>query len=181
MLLLIVLGITGLALIWNKNIYVLFPAILGLIISVPGWIKWVKFLLYGMPISEVEVIKSISREGYSIGQFFTMWTYRDDHPGLGLPLSIACILLIWCLFVDREVKIMEKQGFFLFVFLLMSFMSMKCFPWEMIQRLTGVFLRLVSAFETPTVFWGFASLSACVLGAYGVELTRRGKYVLFRE
>ena len=50
---------------------------------------------------------SIMGRGYTLGHFFTNWTYRPDMPGLGIALAAAFLLLIWLYWTGYGIK-MQK-------------------------------------------------------------------------
>ncbi len=162
-------GLALLMVLYKRKLRILLPMLLGGILYLPGVLYLVKYLLKdGMQIWNIP-LGTISKNGYQIGQFFTIWTYLEDAPGLGLGLLGALFVLAWLWFVEGNLQITKKYGFFVWTFLLFSAMSMTCFPWDMVQRIAALLLRLISLMETPGICFGVASLAACVLGAYGVE------------
>lgn len=169
MLLFILAGIMVFGAILYKKITVLVPLLCGGIMFLPGAIYWLRYLLKGgMEVWQLP-LGSIASEGYAAGQIFSSWVYAADRPGLGLGLLIGLFLLLWLGFVETDLQIRKKYGFFAVIMCLMTFMSMSCFPWDILQRVGTPFLRLISLMETPGVCFGFASLAASVLSAYGVE------------
>lgn len=175
-LLLILTGILMLGMIWYRKIKVLLPLFCGGILFLPGAVYLLRYLLKGGMEVWGFPLHSIASEGYEVGQIFSSWVYFPGHPGLGLGLLIGLFVLVWLGFVENNPAVMKKYGFFVITMCLLTFMSMKIFPWDMVQRLGMPFLRLVSLLETPGVCFGFAILAACVLSAYGVQcVTKQSK------
>lgn len=156
-----------------RKIKMLTPLLCGGILFGPGAIYWLRYLLkggmevWGLPLG------SIASEGYKVGQIFSSWVYTAGRPGLGLGLLLGLFLLVWLGFVENDLQIIKKQSFFVVMMCLMTFMSLSCFPWDILQRLGMPFLRLISLLESPGICFGFASLSASVLSAYGVQCVTR--------
>ncbi len=168
-LMMMLMGVAVLGIVWYRKLSGFIPLAAGGILSLPGLVRWMSYLLSGGMEMWDFPMQSIADEGYVFGQFFSFWVYRDGHPGLGSGLIIALLVLMWLAFVENNLQVMMKYGFFVLLFLLMAFMSMKCFPWDVLQRAGTPLLRLVSLMETPGICFGFASLAASVLGAYGAE------------
>lgn len=169
----IAIGILGV--IWYRKIAGLLPVIAGSVLYAPGLIYFLRYLLKGgMEVWNLP-LESIASEGYVFGQFFSSWVYRENHPGLGMGLVIALLVLLWMEFMENNLQITKKYGYFLVVMLLFSGMSMSVFPWDVVQRVGAPFLRLVPLMGTPGICFGFATLAACVLGVYGVECAGKQK------
>jgi len=116
-------------------------------------------------------LSSISGSGYRLGQFFSSWTYRPGCPGLGMGLMIALANLVLICFVEGKQYVIKKYGYFVILLIWCSLMSMQVFPWDVVQRVCAVALRLIPLMETPGICFGYVSLAASVLGAYGIECT----------
>lgn len=174
---------TGLALllvVYKRKISIILPMFLGGILYLPGFIYLVRYLIGGgMSIWNIPV-GSISANGYQWGYFLTTWVYPGDCPGLGLGLIGALSVLAWLWIVEGNIKVTKKYGFFVLIFFLFAFMSMLIFPWDIVQRVGAPLLRMISLMETPGICFGFVSISACVLGAYGVECVSKQEKLFVR-
>ena len=170
-LFIITLGISMVWLIYSKKAKVFCSLLIGGILYLPGAIYMLRYLLKGgMEVWRLP-LSSISESGYRLGQFFSSWTYRSGCPGLGMGLMIALANLVLICFVEGKQYVIKKYGYFVILFILCSFMSMQVFPWDVVQRVGALFLRLIPLMETPGICFGYVSLAAGVLGAYGIECT----------
>lgn len=180
MLLLFTLGVGVLGILWYRRPAGLAALAAGGILYIPGMIYFARYILkggmevWGLPLG------SIASRGYSVGQFFSSWTYRENSPGLGLGLMIALIVLFWLAFTEGSLEIVKKYGYFVILLCVLGFMSMSSFPWDFVQRAGEPFLRLVPLMETPGMAFGFATLAASVLGAYGVECAGKQSHSFVR-
>ncbi len=167
-LMFLVAGVVVLYSLWQKKWMGLLPILVGEYLFLPGAIYWLRYLLKdGMEAWELPLDSIVSR-GYSLGQFFSGWTYTPGRPGLGLGIMGALILLIWGSFTEKDCALGKKYGFYVFLLGLMSFLSMNSFFWDTVQRLGAPFLRLVALMETPGILFGIASMAAAVLGVHGM-------------
>lgn len=172
-------GCAVLGVLWYKKPQGLLPVAIGGVLYLPGAAYLAEYLFRGGMDAWNLPLGSIMADGYVFGQFFTAYAYQAGRPGLGLGLFGALAVLMWLCFVDNGQDVMKKYGFYVALSGLLLWMSMSCFPWDLVQRAGGVFLRLVSLMETPGIFFGFASVFLCVPAAYGVECLRRreGRFV----
>ncbi len=168
-LLLILTGVVVLAIIWYRKPAGLLPVMAGSILYLPGALYWIKYLLTEQMASWCLPLSSIAHRGYAFGHFFSSWAYREDCPGLGLALIAALLLLLWLALIDKDIRVTKKYGLFITILCLLAVMSMNSFIWDYAQRIGAPILKLVSLIETPGVCFGFVSLAASVLGAYGIE------------
>lgn len=179
-LFIITAGFALLLVVYKRKISIILPMFLGGILYLPGFIYLTRYIIGGgMSIWNIPV-GSISANGYRLGYFFTSWVYRGDCPGLGLGLIGALSVLVWLWIVEGNIKVTKKYGFFVLTFFLFAWMSMLLFPWDIVQRVGASMLRLISLMETPGICFGFVSISACVLGAYGVECVSKKEKIFVR-
>ncbi len=162
-------GILLIAIFWYRKWSAFLPVLLGALLFLPGCIYWLCYLIRGGMEAWNLPLESVASKGYALGQFFSSWVFQADCPGLGLGLLLSLFFVLWLMFTEKNLMVQKKCGFFGVIMCLMAFMTMKVFPWDVIQRLGYPFLRLVGLIETPGIFFGFACLAACVPGAYGME------------
>ena len=169
----ITVGIIVLGTIWYRKWSGVYVVVLGGVVFWPGAIYWMRYLIKGgMEVWNLP-LGSIASKGYDIGQFFSSYTYRADSPGMGMALIVALAMLWWSILQDEGMNINKKYGFFVLMMCMFSVMSMKLFPWDIVQRVGMPFLRVVGIMETPGIFFGFVSLAASVLGACGLEVVQQ--------
>ncbi|MBQ7955109.1 MAG: hypothetical protein IJ282_05115 [Lachnospiraceae bacterium] len=121
-------------------------SVLGAVISFAGICLLTADVLKGSLGAETFTPALLLQDGYNVGQFFSSWFYSAGHPGLGLGLLGAVLVLLWLRFTDKNVKIMKKYG-----------------VWAVLSA-----VMLVLSMGLSFCF-GFASMALCVLGACGVE------------
>lgn len=170
---LIAVGCAVLGAAWYKRGTGLIPVFLGGALYLPAGIRLMGYLGRGGLETWNLPLQSIMKSGYALGQFFSSYVYQGGRPGMGLGLLGALLALMWLSFAEGGQGVMKKYGFPVAMSLLFLGMSLSCFPWDCVQRVHVVFMRLVSLMETPGIFFGFASLFLCVPAAYGVECLRR--------
>lgn len=168
MLLLFSAGCIILGSIWYRKPQGLIPLGMGVGVFLPGAVYWLRYVLGGGMEEWSLPIRSVADRGYVLGQFFTSWVYRLDCPGLGLGLMIGLTVFVWSWCTGDKLPVKSKCGFRIFIMCFLALMSLKSFPWDIVQRLGNPLLRLVSLMETPGICFGFVSLAACVLGALGI-------------
>ncbi len=179
-ILMMVVGISALAIIWYHKWQMFLPVLGGGILFGPGLIYCGRYLLRGgMEVWNIPLYK-IGSKGYQIAQLFTSWAYRENYPGLGLGLFLALAVLIWLSFTEGNLNVMKKYGFWVMIAIILGFMTTVHFPWDMIQRVCAPLLRLVGIFEAPGICFGFVSLAGSVLGAYGVEVSRKQEHIFVK-
>lgn len=167
-------------LLWKRRPGSLLYLAAGGALSAPAVIYLARYLLKGgMEVWDLP-LGSIAENGYAPGLFLTSWAYRPDHPGLGLALTGALVLLLWARWtghngsMERSVKgLLVSAG-------VLTLASLRYFPWDYVQRLGTPFLRLVGLLETPGVFWGLADMLLAVPAAWAVGEARKKGDVLWR-
>lgn len=167
-------GCAALEIVWYRKTAGVLPILMGGCLYLPGAVYLMRYLIRGGMEAWNLPIRSIVEEGYLFRHFFTSFVFLDGKPGLGLGVFGALLALMWLLFAGDGGKIMKKYGFYVVLSLLFLILSLSYFPWELVQRIGAVFLRLVSLFDIPGIFFGYASFFLCVPAAYGVG-------VLFRQ
>lgn len=168
-----VLGISVLGIIWSRKWKGLFPILAGIVLSIPGMIKWLQYLFMGISEYVNLPLRFAAPDGYVLGQFFSSWVYREGCPGFGLGIMLGLALFGWLCFIEKESLPDRRYSFEWCILLLMVFMSMQRFPWDILQRLGAPLLRLISLIEMPGMFFGFACLVASGFCAYAIEAVRK--------
>lgn len=161
----IVLGLTFVAGLVARKIW-LFAALLGgAVLFAPDLYKLIQYLFLN-GYTELNIpIELIMNNGYRFGEFFTAYTWREGHPGMGMGLFICLLTGIWMNFVGSQgSKNAENRGL-LALAIGLSVLSLRYFPWDIVQRLGYWALKFVSLPETPAIFWGLACGVFCILGA----------------
>lgn len=185
---LIILGITLIAVLWFQKILPLVSAAMAGMLFLPGLYRLTVYL-FSDGFQELELpIQTIMQNGYRLGQFFSSYMYRDGHPGMGLGMMAGILAGLWMTFVNggeknckdksdekstQEQSIPDKKNHFEF-FIVMSvclmLLSLRYFPWDMVQRLGGWSMKLVSLVDTPAVFGGLAMGCLCIPAAGSMNL-----------
>lgn len=174
-LMFLTIGVLMVIIIWYRKWRPLLAIVLGVFLVFPGAYYFWRYLLCGGMEAWNLPMQTISGKGYAVGQFFSSWVYRDNYPGLGLGLLLALLFFIWHGLTERDLDIWHTYGVWILVSCLFAWMSMKYFPWDIIQRLGAPLLRFVGLIETPGINFGFVSLGVSVLGGYGIECAQRQK------
>ncbi len=147
----------------------------GCVLSAPALIYFVKYLVRGNLNGYEISLGSIVPNGYTPGQIFSSFAYRDHLPGVGLGLLCAIAVLCW-LKVTGDMTGQHKNGKFAVVTgILMFFCGTVYFPWDMVQRVAGMTLRFVSLIFYPNVFVGFGCLLISIPAACAVGQLRKQK------
>ena len=109
-------------------------------------------VVYGAPI------QNITPKGYTAADFLTTFAWQPGKPGLGLLLMAGLALWAYVRFV-KEQKLLDRTKRWLGIAGVLCLpLASVYFPWELVQRLSPLTLKLVSQLETPAVFVGFAIL-----------------------
>lgn len=182
--LLIVCGITLCAFIYTRarKPLLLIPPILGCILCLPRLLL-LKSYLSGNQFETLKLsLESIAPKGYSIGGLFSSYTFRNNSPGLGLALFLCLLIGLWLLFVKnrfiKEAGAIVGEGITFFLFwgvmgILLTLPALRDFPWDYIRRMGTWMVRLVAMLKTPTVFFGYAQICFCIMGAGILEAFHR--------
>lgn len=164
---LIIGGISLCAALYFRRILAIIPLFFGCVLSIPQLIS-LKSCISGETFDELGLsLDSISDKGYSIGGLFSSYVFRNDSPGIGLALFLCMVVGLWLIFVRN--KVIKEIGsfipFFTIMGILLSIVSLRYFPWDYVRRISPKALRLVAMLETPVIFFGYAQIGFCVLGA----------------
>ena len=154
--------------VFRKKCFLL-PVILGTVLAL-NRIMGFGMLVFGDIFYDTELqIKSIMANGYRFGEYFQSYDYKEGHPGMGLGMLICLLSAAWLAFV-KGVKEEHKSCKFLALTAgFLTALSFYLFPWDVVQRLGSGALRLVSAIDTPAVFWGWALACLCVPAACAMD------------
>lgn len=140
----------------------------GGVIFMPGLSRLAGYLFLdgfqelGMPL------KSIMPDGYRLGQFFGSYHFREGHPGMGLGMLTAVLAGIWLWFVEGQRTSGARCKVFAGLAGFFALLSLRRFPWDLVERLGMWSVKLVSLADTPAIFWGMAFLCLCVPAAAAV-------------
>ncbi len=179
--LLIICGITCCAFLYTRGRrpVILLPPVLGCILCLPRFLL-LKSYLSGEGFETLKLsLESIAPRGYSIGGLFSTYEFRNDSPGLGLALFLCILAGLWLLFVRN--RFIKETGAFIETekaFLpfwgtmggLLTLPALRCFPWDYIRRIGPWMVRLAAMLETPAIFFGYAQICFCILGAGILEI-----------
>lgn len=156
-----------------RNVKLYIPVLAGIVLFLPGAGRLLSYVLNGGMEEWNISVQTISNQGYSVGQFFNVYIYQENLPGLGLGLAGALFMLVWLRFTKEGPGMRKVYKLFLILGLLCLCLSLKWFPWDIVQRLAGPVFRLIPLFGTPGIFFGFASILFCVPAAFAAEGIRR--------
>ena len=137
--------------------------VLGTGLAYPTYLTWKHWIIDGnFAESGLEYV-SIMHKGYSIGGLFSTYFHRNGNPGMGILLMSCLIFLLYCTFVKGRKIRTGADTVWLLAVALLTFMSLRYFPWDHVQRMGQWSLGLVSLIQTPTVFFTYAQIVLCVL------------------
>ncbi len=175
MQMLIIMGITVLVALWFRRPLIFVPLAAGCLIAFPGVLRLARYL-FGESFGTLGIpLNSIMGNGYVFGEFFSIFVYREGHPGMGLGVLAALVIGLWLGFVKGQWEKDRKQSFFIALSVLLLIFSLKAFPWDFVQRLGGWALKMISLLYSPAVFFGLAQMSLCVTAACVVGKISRQK------
>lgn len=156
------------------------PVIVGSILYLPGAINLFRYLLNGGKEAWELPLQSIAGNGYSVGQMLSSWTYLGDHPGLGLGLLGALLVLGWLAFSEGDLRVFKQYGMFATVAVAFAVLSMPLFVWDVAQRVGAPLQRWIALMETPGICFGFVCLAVSVLATYGMVVVSAQKKLFVR-
>lgn len=145
----------------------------GYLSAFPGVLRLGRYLFtdayaeWGIPL------RRIMQNGYRVGQFFSCYAFRDGKPGMGLGMMLCLLTALWRRFVWGEKGTDRGKRGFAAIALFLTALSLSCFPWDILQRLGGWSVKLVSLIGTPAVFWGMATAAFCIPAADSIERISR--------
>lgn len=167
--LLVFAGFGMLSCIVLRKLWPLVCVVTGAVLSLP-FLKDLLLYLFTNTYDACGIsLDSIMKKGYFPGQFFTSFAYESGHPGLGLGLLMSLAVLGWLLFTEKEFVLPGYSKFFGLLSVFTLILSLRAFPWDYVQRLGTVFLKLVPLTESPALFLGLATFSLSILGGYAME------------
>lgn len=164
-----VLGLTLLAGLMWKRFAVWMPALTGSILGCMPLLEIVRYLFTGSGKYADLSLNVIMEKGYRLGEFFTAYVYKDGHPGLGIGILFCLILGLWLHLVKGAGRWDKASRVMAVLAGLLAVLSLRYFPWDLVQRLGGWAMRLVALIGTPAFFGGLASACLCVPGAEAVR------------
>lgn len=162
-------------LLWKRRIWCVLPLAAGGILGLPSVIYLLRYLIKGgMQVWNLPT-GSIMERGYAPGQYLTTWAYRPDHPGLGLGLMCALLLLAWLRWSGDGDRLPKPVRGMLVTAGILTVFSLKYIPWDFAQRLGTPFLRYIGLLETAGIFWGCANMLLGIPAAWAMSELRRKK------
>lgn len=165
----VLVAVMALGIVWYRKWNAILLPVAGIVLYLPGLRYVARYLIKGGMEQWNFPLNSIMPKGYSFGDFFAGLLYREDLPGLGLGLLGALMILVGMCYVKEHFQWNKKYNFAVFTAGALLLASCKFFPWDLVQRVGMPFVRMVSLWESPAVFFGCATLPLSVLGAYAME------------
>ena len=136
---------------------------LGTAMAYPTYITWKHWLFDGSFAESGLEYGSIMYKGYSIGGLFSTYFHRNGDPGMGILLLGGIMVLIYFSFVKGRKLFDGPDVIWLASAGLLTVMSLRYFPWDLVQRMGNWALGLVTLIRTPTVFFTYAQIILCVM------------------
>lgn len=136
---------------------------LGTVMAYPTYITWKHWLFDGSFAESGLEYGSIMYKGYSIGGLFSTYFHRNGDPGMGILLLGGIMVLIYFSFVKGRKLFNRTDAVWLATAGLLTVMSLRYFPWDLVQRMGSWALGLVTLIRTPTVFFTYAQMILCVI------------------
>lgn len=136
---------------------------LGTAMAYPTYITWKHWLFDGSFAESGLEYGSIMYKGYSIGGLFSTYFHRNGDPGMGILLLGGIMVLIFFSFVKGRKLFDGPDVIWLASAGLLTVMSLRYFPWDLVQRMGNWALGLVTLIRTPTVFFTYAQIILCVM------------------
>ena len=136
---------------------------LGTVMAYPTYITWKHWLFDGSFAESGLEYGSIMYKGYSIGGLFSTYFHRNGDPGMGILLLGGIMVLIYFSFVKDRKLFDGPDVIWLASAGLLTVMSLRYFPWDLVQRMGSWALGLVTLIRTPTVFFTYAQMILCVI------------------
>lgn len=169
---LILAGVTVLAVLFRKKWTALLVLPVSCVLSAPVLLRLLGYLFRGACASLNLPLSLAADSGYLPGEMLHMFLFHEGHPGLGLGLVMSLLCGIWLVFVRAEWRRSSVCRFFVWMSVFLLVLSLRAFPWEVVQRIGTWALRLIPLLGTPAVFFGMAQTGLCVAGAIGVSRMR---------
>ena len=137
--------------------------VLGTALASATYITWKHWLFDGSFAESGLEYGSIMYKGYSIGGLFSTYFHRNGDPGMGILLLGGIMVLIYFSFVKGRKLFDGPDVIWLASAGLLTVMSLRYFPWDLVQRMGNWALGLVTLIRTPTVFFTYAQMILCVI------------------
>lgn len=137
--------------------------VVGTALAYPTYIAWKHWLFDGSFAESGLEYESIMHKGYSIGGLFSTYFHRNGDPGMGILLLGGIMVLIYYAFVKGRKLFTGTDAVWLAVTGLLTIMSLRYFPWDLVQRMGSWALGLVTLIRTPTVFFTYAQMILCAI------------------
>lgn len=179
MLFWIVLGCLVLACIFTGNFKALSIVIPALLLFCVGILQTISYL-FETDFGQLGITtQTIMSRGYHVGELFLFLHSPEKLPGMGYGLGMAVLSGAWLVFTKSDEEKRKRNRIFVGMSVLLAVLSLKIFPWDLVERVAEVFARLVTFLRTPQIFWGPAQICLCVFSAWSVaQLGRRKEKVL---
>ena len=147
----------------KKSVLFIFISVLSMMAAVPVF-----------AFKYVYTVKFFSENGYAFGQLFSTLFFKDVKPGIGIPIILAACTEAGCIMAGYEKK--DKKALVLFITaIVLTAMSLICFPWDVICRMSDLFRKVILHFGSPAFFIGPASMCFAILGAKGIVALKKSK------
>lgn len=137
--------------------------VLGTALASPTYITWMHWIFDGSFTESGLEYENIMHKGYSIGGLFSTYFHRNGDPGMGILLLGCIMILIYSAFVKGRKLFDGPDVIWLASAGLLTVMSLRYFPWDLVQRMGSWALGLVTLIRTPTVFFTYAQMILCVI------------------
>lgn len=155
----VIAGLTLLAAMISLNGFLTVTVPGGLVLALPGLKQYLNFLFSGegtsLSVSYVSY-DSIMPRGYAIGELFGCFIYADGKPGPGAGLLLVLALMAWSRFVNGKSVLQKRDKACLLTGVFLIILSLRYFPWDLVQRVHPVLLKMTALFQTPGLFLQFA-------------------------
>jgi len=167
-------------LLWKRWLSGILPLMAGGALAMPAVVYLTRYLVKGgMEVWELPM-GSIMGNGYTLGAFMTIWTYRPDLPGMGAGLMGGLLLLTWLFWNGCQGKMDHSVKGVLLMAGALAAAALKIFPWDYVQRLGMPFSRFVGLLNTPGIFWECANMLLVLPAAWAVGEARKKQGYLWR-
>ncbi|MBQ7954559.1 MAG: hypothetical protein IJ282_02295 [Lachnospiraceae bacterium] len=169
----VVAGLTVVCGVLEKKWWSLLSTALSTALFAPGLLRLAQHLFLDYFADWNLYAGVIMDRGYRFGELFTVYAWKDGHPGMGLGLMICMIAGLWLWFVrgkKEECKIFK--GITVAALIFMG-MSLRYFPWDYLQRAGGFMQKFVALMETPGIFAEMAFGAFCIPAASIVNRIRK--------
>lgn len=168
--------LVGLALaagsLWYRHLWNFLVLAVGGLLYLPGAVYFAGYLFKGGYDDLQLPLASIAGSGYTFGQIFSSYAYRPGMPGLGLGLLAGLLIFLWLCFLGDLGKLPACCRFAIVGAILMLCLSSKLFPWDIAQRVGGLFLRGIGLIGSPRLFFGYGAALLCCPAAYAMGKVR---------